>query len=159
MNITVLAVGHIKERYWEEAIAEYSKRISRYASFRIIEVNDEKTPEKYSDAELDMILKREAERLLAHIRPCTYLITLEINGKQMDSVSFSEYIDKLEVNGVSDITFVIGGSLGLHHSIIERSRSHLSFSKMTFPHQMMRVVLLEQIYRSIKISRNEPYHK
>ena len=126
---------------------------------RIVEVIDEKTPDRCSDNERDMIICKEAERLSKHIRKGTYLISLEIDGRQMDSVSLSGYIDDLQVHGISDITFVIGGSLGLHRSITEISDMHLSFSKMTFPHQMMRVILLEQIYRSFRISRGEPYHK
>lgn len=159
MNINLLTVGHIKEKYWREAIDEYSKRIGRYCNLKISEADDEKTPDKCSENERDKIIETEAKRLKKHIKNGTYLITLEIDGKQMDSVSFSRYIDDLQVRGVSDITFVIGGSLGLHHSITDNADLHLSFSKMTFPHQMMRVVLLEQIYRSFRISRGEPYHK
>ena len=159
MNITVLAVGRIKEKYWRDAIMEYSKRLSRYASLKIIEADDEMTPDKCSDAEKEQILLKEAERLLKYIKPGTHIITLEINGIQTDSVSFAQYIKKCQVRGISDITFVIGGSLGLHHSITDMSDMHLSFSEMTFPHQMMRVILLEQVYRSFRIIRNEPYHK
>ena len=159
MNITILSVGHVKEQYWRDAVSEYSKRISRYASLKIVEVIDEKTPDRCSDNERDVIICKEAERLSKQIRKGTYLISLEIDGRQMDSVSLSGFIDDLQVHGISDITFVIGGSLGLHRSITEISDMHLSFSKMTFPHQMMRVILLEQIYRSFRISRGEPYHK
>ncbi len=124
-----------------------------------MEVDDEKTPDKCSEAEEDAILRKEAERLLKHMKKDTHLITLEIKGKQNDSVSFAHYMEKCQVNGISDITFVIGGSLGLHRMITEKSCLHMSFSEMTFPHQMMRVVLLEQIYRCYRIINNEPYHK
>jgi 23S rRNA (pseudouridine1915-N3)-methyltransferase len=158
LKITVLTVGHLKERYWRDAVSEYSKRLGRYVGLDTVEVDDEKTPDKYS-ADTETVLKREAERLEHHIRKGTYLITLEIKGKQTDSVSFADHIQKCQTNGISDITFVIGGSLGLHKSITDRSDYHLSFSEMTFPHQLMRVILLEQIYRCYRIINNEPYHK
>ena len=159
MKITVLTVGKIKEKYLRDAIAEYSKRLSRYAKLEIIEVADEKTPDNASETVETNIKNKEAERLLKYIRDDAYLITLEIKGKQLTSEELAQKIDTLGVQGTSHIIFVIGGSLGLGEEVLKRSNYALSFSKMTFPHQMMRVVLLEQIYRAIKIMKNEPYHK
>lgn len=159
MNIDILCVGKIKEKYLSDAISEYSKRLSRYCTLKIIEVADEKTDENASETACDKVRSLEAERLKKYIKTGAYVITLEIDGKQLDSVSFSNCLSKLMVDGVSDIQFVIGGSIGLHNSISELAKMHLSFSKMTFPHQLMRVILLEQIYRAYRIKNNEPYHK
>ena len=159
MKITILTVGKIKEKYLRDAIAEYSKRLSRYAKLEIIEVADEKTPDNASETVETNIKNKEAERLLKYIRDDAYLITLEIKGKQLTSEELAQKIDTLGVQGTSHIIFVIGGSLGLGEEVLKRSNYALSFSKMTFPHQMMRVVLLEQIYRAIKIMKNEPNHK
>ena len=148
MKITILTVGKIKEKYLRDAIAEYSKRLSRYAKLEIIEVADEKTPDNASETVETNIKNKEAERLLKYIRDDAYLITLEIKGKQLTSEE-----------GTSHIIFVIGGSLGLGEEVLKRSNYALSFSKMTFPHQLMRVILLEQIYRSYRINCGEPYHK
>ena len=159
MKITILTVGKIKEKYLRDAIAEYSKRLSRYAKLEIIEVADEKTPDSASETVETNIKNKEAERLLKYIRDDAYLITLEIKGKQLTSEELAQKIDTLGVQGTSHIIFVIGGSLGLGEEVLKRSNYALSFSKMTFPHQLMRVILLEQIYRGFKINSNEPYHK
>ena len=159
MKITILTVGKIKEKYLRDAIAEYSKRLSRYAKLEIIEVADEKTPDNASETVETNIKNKEAERLLKYIRDDAYLITLEIKGKQLTSEELAQKIDTLGVQGTSHIIFVIGGSLGLGEEVLKRSNYALSFSKMTFPHQLMRVILLEQIYRSYPINCGEPYHK
>ncbi len=159
MKITVLCVGKIKESYFTGAIKEYEKRLSRYCKLDIIEVADEKTPDGASETEEAKIKEKEGERLKKYLPEDAYVIVLAINGKQLDSVELSQKIDTLGINGTSHIVFVIGGSLGLDVSIIKRADYLLSFSKMTFPHQLMRVVLLEQIYRSYRIIKGEPYHK
>ena len=159
MKITVLTVGKIKEKYLRDAIAEYTKRLSRYRKLEIIEVADEKTPDNASENAEEMIRQKEAERLLKYIREDAYLITLEIGGKQLTSEEFSEKIEKLGIQGNSHIIFVIGGSIGIGKAVLEKSDYALSFSKMTFPHQLMRVILLEQIYRGYRIMSGEPYHK
>ena len=159
MKITVLTVGKIKEKYLRDAIAEYTKRLSRYCKLETIEVADEKTPDTASENAEEMIRQKEAERLLKYIREDAYLITLEIGGKQLTSEEFSEKIEKLGIQGTSHIIFVIGGSIGIGKAVLKKSDYALSFSKMTFPHQLMRVILLEQIYRGYRIMSGEPYHK
>ena len=159
MNITILCVGQIKEKYFRDAIAEYQKRLSRYCKLQMIEVADEKTKENASEAENDLIRKKEGERLLKHIKDSDYCITLEIDGQMLTSEGLSKEIDRLGLAGKSSLVFVIGGSIGLDTAVLKRSDYALSFSKMTFPHQLMRVILLEQIYRSYRIMRGEPYHK
>ncbi|WP_027438048.1 23S rRNA (pseudouridine(1915)-N(3))-methyltransferase RlmH [Lachnospira multipara] len=159
MKITICCVGKIKEKFYTQAIDEYSKRLSRYCNLKIVEVADEKTVENASDALNEQIKKKEGQRLLSNIKDDSYVIILAIEGKMLDSVELSQKIDSLGLSGKSDITFVIGGSLGLSKEVYDRADYKLSFSKMTFPHQLMRVVLLEQIYRSFRIMKNEPYHK
>ena len=159
MKISVVAVGKCKEKYWNEAIAEYTKRLRRYAPLEIIEVPDEKTPDGASEAEERQIKAREGERILKKLRDDAYVIALAIEGESPDSVALSRELDRLAVSGVTHLQFVIGGSLGLSSEVLRRADRKLSFSAMTFPHQLMRVILLEQIYRSFRISRNEPYHK
>lgn len=159
MNITLITVGKIKEKYYRDAIAEYQKRLSRYCKLEIVEVADEKTPDKASEALEDQIKQKEAERILKYIREDTYCVALAIEGKKLDSVKFADTLEKLGVSGESNIAFVIGGSLGLHESVLKRANYKLSFSDMTFPHQLMRVILLEQIYRCYRIINKEPYHK
>ena len=159
MKITIICVGKIKEKFYTEAVREYSKRLSRYCTLSITEVADEKTPDNASENAEEMIRQKEAERLLKYIREDAYLITLEIGGKQLTSEEFSEKIEKLGIQGTSHIIFVIGGSIGIGKAVLEKSDYALSFSKMTFPHQLMRVILLEQIYRAYKINAGEPYHK
>ena len=159
MQITLLTVGKIKEKYFKEAIEEYSKRLSRYCRLNIIEVEDEKTPDGASDKFCNQIMSREGERLTNHIPEGAYVIALAIEGKKYDSVDFSEKINSLAVNGKSNIVFIIGGSLGIASEIKKRADELISFSDMTFPHQLMRVILLEQVYRAYRIMNNEPYHK
>ena len=159
MKITLITVGKIKEKYLKDAIAEYSKRLSRYCKLEIVEVADEKTPDNASDTVEDAIRDKEGERILKYIKEDAYVITLEIAGKMLTSEEMAEKIDKLGVQGTSHIIFIIGGSIGLGREILKRSDYALSFSKMTFPHQLMRVILLEQIYRSYRIINHEPYQK
>ena len=159
MKITVIAVGKIKEKYLKDALVEYSKRLSRYCKLEIIEVADEKTPDQASEAAEDLIRAKEGERILKHIRDDMFVITLEIGGKMLTSEEFADKIETLGVQGKSSIAFVIGGSIGLGKEVLKRSDFALSFSKMTFPHQLMRVVLLEQVYRGYRIMNGEPYHK
>ena len=159
MRITILTVGKIKEKYLKDAIAEYSKRLSKYCKLEVIEVADEKTPENASENVENAIRAKEAERLMKYIKEDAFVITLEIAGKLLSSEELADKIDTLGIQGKSHIIFVIGGSIGLGAEILKRSDFALSFSKMTFPHQLMRVILLEQIYRSYRIISGEPYHK
>lgn len=159
MKITIVCVGKIKEKFYRDALAEYTKRLSRYCSLTITEVADEKTKEQASETECAIIKDREGERILKSIRDDGYVIALAIDGKTLDSVGLSEKIDKLGLSGKSNVYFVIGGSLGLSDAVMKRADYKLSFSRMTFPHQLMRVILLEQIYRSYRIINHEPYHK
>ncbi len=159
MKITIITVGKIKEKYLRDAIAEYSKRLSRYCKLEIIEVADEKTPDQASETLEEQIRSKEGERILKYIRDDMYVITLEIGGKMLSSEEFAKKIETLGVQGQSSIAFVIGGSIGLGKEVLKRSDYALSFSKMTFPHQLMRVILLEQVYRGYRIMNGEPYHK
>ena len=159
MNVKILCVGKIKEKFYRDAISEYSKRLSKYCTLEVVEVADEKTSENSSEVEIALIKDKEGERILKHIKDKDFVIALAILGKQMDSVAFSKYIENLTITGNSSIVFVIGGSLGLSDSVLSRSNFKISFSEMTFPHQLMRVILLEQIYRGMRIMNNEPYHK
>ena len=159
MKITLLTVGKIKEKFYQDAISEYSKRLSRYCKLNIIEVPDEKTPDKASETVEEQIKEKEGQRILSKLSDDAYTIVLAIDGKSLDSVELAEKIQTLGVNGTSHIQFIIGGSLGLHDSVLKRADFKLSFSRMTFPHQLMRVILLEQIYRSYRIISGEPYHK
>ena len=159
MKITVITVGKIKEKYLKDAIDEYSKRLSKYCKLEIVEVADEKTPDHASQVAENAIRTKEAERILKYIKDDAYVITLEINGKQLTSEELADKVDNLGIQGVSHIVFIIGGSIGLGQEVLQKSDFALSFSKMTFPHQLMRVILLEQIYRSYRIINGEPYHK
>lgn len=159
MNITFVAVGKIKEKFFRDAVAEYQKRLSKYCRLDIIEVADEKTPDKASDLLEDQIKQKEAERIIKHIKENAYCIALTINGRKRDSVNLAKHLEQLGLGGKSSLVFVIGGSLGLHESVIMRADEQLSFSDMTFPHQLMRVILAEQIYRCFRIINGEPYHK
>lgn len=159
MKITLVTVGKIKEKFFEDAIKEYSKRLSRYCKLEILQVADEKTPEGASEAVELQIKEKEGQRILSLIRDDAYVIALAIEGKMLDSEELAERIEKLGVSGISQIVFVIGGSLGLSAQVMKRADYALSFSRMTFPHQLMRVVLLEQVYRSYRIISGEPYHK
>ena len=159
MNINILCVGKIKEKFYTEAIAEYKKRLSKYCKLSILEVADEKTEQNMSSAAIDVILKKEADRLKDKLKDKDYIVALDIQGDKYDSLGFSRVIDDNMLHGTGDMTFIIGGSMGLHDSVLDMAHMRLSFSDMTFPHQLMRVILLEQIYRAYKIIRNEPYHK
>ena len=159
MRITLITVGKIKEKYLKDAIKEYEKRLSRYCKLEIIEVADEKTPDNASEVVEDAIRTKEGERILKYVKDDAFVITLEINGEQLTSEQLAKKIDTLGVQGQSHLTFIIGGSIGLGKNVLSKSNYALSFSKMTFPHQLMRVILLEQIYRSYRINSNEPYHK
>ena len=159
MKITIIAVGKIKEKFYRDAIAEYAKRLSKYCKLEVIEVSDEKTPDKCSETEEQMILAKEADKILKNIRQDMFVYALAIQGKKLDSVAFAEEINGLALSGKSSIAFIIGGSLGLHFSVLKRADRQLSFSDMTFPHQLMRVILSEQIYRAYRIIAKEPYHK
>ncbi len=159
MRITCITVGKIKERYFTMAVEEYAKRLSRYCKLEIIELADEKTPDHASELMEEQIKQKEGERILRAVKEDSYVIALAIEGKQLDSVELSEKLSKLSVDGSSHITFIIGGSLGLSGEGLARADYKLSFSKMTFPHQLMRVILLEQIYRSYRIQTGAPYHK
>ena len=159
MKITVVAVGKIKERFFEDAVREYEKRLGRYCKLEIIQVADERTPDGAGEALERQIKEKEGERILAHIRNGAYVIALAIEGKMLDSEELAQKLGQLGVGGVSQVVFVIGGSLGLSGAVLERADYRLSFSKMTFPHQMMRVILLEQVYRGFRILNHQPYHK
>ncbi|WP_217587449.1 23S rRNA (pseudouridine(1915)-N(3))-methyltransferase RlmH [Lentibacillus saliphilus] len=159
MKIQLITVGKLKEKYLKQGIQEYMKRLSTYAKVDIIEVPDEKAPENLSDAQATAIKDKEGTRIMGHIQPDTYVITLEIKGAMPTSEQLAQKLDTLATYGKSKIAFVIGGSLGLSEAIQQRSDYALSFSKMTFPHQLMRLVLLEQVYRAFRINRGEPYHK
>lgn len=159
MQVTILCVGKIKEAFYRDALAEYAKRLSRYCKFNVIEVSDEMTPDNASDALTEAILKKEADKLLAKLSEGAYVFSLEIKGKKYTSEGLAEKIENITVGGKSHIVFVIGGSLGLHPIVSMRADEHISFSDMTFPHQLMRVILAEQIYRSYRINNGEPYHK
>ena len=159
MKITILAVGKLKQKYWKQAIAEYEKRLGAYSKIEMIEVPDEKAPETMSDKEIEQVKEKEGQRLLAKIKPRATVITLEIQGKMLSSEGLAKELQQRMTQGQSDFVFVIGGSNGLHQDVLNRSNYALSFSKMTFPHQMMRVVLIEQVYRAFKIMRGEAYHK
>lgn len=159
MNITVISVGKLKEKYLKMGIDEYTKRLASYAKIELIEVPDEKAPENLSDAEMKIVKKKEGERILSKISDGTYVCALAIDGKMKSSEELAAGLEKLMTYGTSKIAFVIGGSLGLHSDVLKRADEKLSFGRMTLPHQLMRLVLLEQIYRSFRIMKNEPYHK
>lgn len=159
MKITVIAVGKIKEKFYRDAVEEYRKRLGRYCKPEIIQVEDEKTPDQAGSAAEQLILRKEAERILKHVREDACVVTLEIQGKEYDSMQFAAMLEKLATQGISHIQFIIGGSLGLHETVCKKADHAVSFSKMTFPHQLMRVILLEQIYRGYRIINGEPYHK
>lgn len=159
MKISIVCVGKIKENFYRDAIGEYAKRLSKYCKLEIIEVADEKTPENASPAEEEQIKAKEAQRLLSKIKDDAYVCSLEIPGKKYTSEGFAGLLEHAAISGKSHIAFVIGGSLGLHSSVSKRSNQAISFSDMTFPHQLMRVILCEQVYRAYRIISGEPYHK
>lgn len=159
MNISIVTVGKLKEKYLKQGIEEYLKRLGAYAKVDVVEVADEKAPEELSETEMIQVKQKEGERILAKINPDAYVIALAINGKLKSSEELADSLDKLATYGKSKVAFVIGGSLGLSDEVLKRSDEQLSFSKMTFPHQLMRLILVEQIYRAFRINRGEPYHK
>jgi 23S rRNA (pseudouridine1915-N3)-methyltransferase len=159
VNISIITVGKLKEKYLKQGIEEYLKRLTTYAKVEMIEVADEKAPEELSGLEMVQVKQKEGERILTKISQDTYVIALAIQGKLGSSEELADSLDKLATYGKSKIAFVIGGSLGLSEDVIKRSNEQLSFSRMTFPHQLMRLILVEQIYRAFRINRNEPYHK
>lgn len=159
MNISIITVGKLKEKYLKQGIAEYTKRLSAYAKIEIIELPDEKAPENLSETDMQIVKQKEGERILAKISTDTHVIALAIDGSMKSSEQLADGLDKLATYGKSKIAFVIGGSLGLSDEVMKRSNETLSFSKMTFPHQLMRLILVEQIYRAFRINRGEPYHK
>lgn len=159
MRINIVCVGKIKEKYLKLGIDEFKKRLSKYCKLEIIELEDEKAPENLSDKEMLMIKEKEGNKILSKIKDNSYVIALAIDGKNLSSEELAETINKLGVRGISNITFVIGGSLGLSDEVLSRADYKLSFSKMTFPHQLMRLILLEQVYRAYRINNGEPYHK
>lgn len=159
MNISIITVGKLKEKYLKQGIAEYTKRLSAYAKIEEIELPDEKAPENLSENDMLIVKQKEGERILSKISPDTYVIALAIEGTMKTSEKLAADLDKLATYGKSKVAFVIGGSLGLSQDVMKRADEALSFSKMTFPHQLMKLILLEQIYRAFRINRNEPYHK
>ncbi|WP_208560497.1 23S rRNA (pseudouridine(1915)-N(3))-methyltransferase RlmH [Marinilactibacillus kalidii] len=159
MDITIISVGKLKEKYLIEGIKEYTKRLGAYSKFKIIEVADEKAPEDLSDAEMVQVKDKEGERILAKIPNQAYVYSLAIKSRERTSEIFAKEIEQLMLHGNSSIVFVIGGSLGLSDDVINRSDETISFGKMTYPHQLMRLILTEQIYRAFRIMRGEPYHK
>lgn len=159
VKITVISVGKLKEKYLKDAIAEYAKRLSKYCRLEILEVADEKTLDSAGSAAWETVRMKEGERILKYVRDDAYVITLEIDGIQLSSEKLAEKIEGLGLQGKSHIIFIIGGSVGLGEEVRRKADYALSFSKMTFPHQLMRVILLEQIYRSFRIIHGEPYHK
>ncbi|MDI6522824.1 23S rRNA (pseudouridine(1915)-N(3))-methyltransferase RlmH [Leuconostoc suionicum] len=159
MNIKLITVGKLKEKYLKEGIAEYTKRLSRFCKFQVVELIDEKTPENASEAQNNQIMAKEGEGIQAKIGSRDYVIVLAIEGKQFPSEEFSQKLEAVAVNGYSDITFIIGGSLGLSKEIKQRANLKMSFGLLTLPHQLMRLVLIEQIYRAFMIQQGSPYHK
>ena len=158
LHINVICVGKIKESFFRDAILEYSKRLSRFCNLAITELQDEKIPEKASEKIEQEIKEKEGQNIISHIKKDSYVIALDLTGKELDSVALSQKIENLSISN-SSITFIIGGSLGLSKQVLNSCNEKLCFSKMTFPHQLMRVILLEQIYRAYRIMKNEPYHK
>ena len=159
MNIKIIGVGKLKEKYLVQAMQEYLKRLQVYAKVEVIELADEKAPENLSETQMMQIKDKEGERILAKIKDQEYVIALAIEGKNPSSEAFAQKIENLGIQGKSQLVFVIGGSLGLSPSVMQRSNAQISFGKMTFPHQLFRLILLEQIYRAYKINNNESYHK
>ena len=159
MNIKIISVGKLKEKYLIQGIQEYVKRLGAYAKMDLIEVADEKATENLSEAEMRLVKEKEGERILTKIKEQEYVFALAINGKNPSSEEFAKTINQLGIQGKSQLVFVIGGSLGLSDTVLKRSNAQISFGKMTYPHQLMRLILVEQIYRAFKIMKNETYHK
>ena len=159
MKIQVICIGKLKEKYWTDAVNEYSKRLSRFCDLEITELKETKLPDKASEAQEQAVIEDEGKTILKHVKDGSYVISLEILGKNLTSVELAEKMEELPLMGKSHVTFIIGGSLGLSKDVSKRADFKLSFSKMTFPHQMMRVIRVEQVYRAFKINKNEAYHK
>lgn len=159
MKIQIICIGKLKEKYWTDAVSEYSKRLSRFCDLEITELKEAKLPDKASEAQEQAVIEEEGKNILKHVKDGSYVISLEILGKNLTSVELADKMEELPLMGKSHVTFIIGGSLGLSRDVSKRADFKLSFSKMTFPHQMMRVILLEQVYRAFKINKNEAYHK
>ncbi|MEW8974202.1 MAG: 23S rRNA (pseudouridine(1915)-N(3))-methyltransferase RlmH [Tissierellaceae bacterium] len=159
MNINIIAVGKVKEKYIRDGIKEFEKRLSRYCNLKIIEIDDERAPENLSQRDMELVKDKEGRRILSKIPQNTHIISLEIEGRKISSEELSKKMEDLMINGINDITFIIGGSLGLSSEVRNSANFKLSFSNMTFPHQLMRLILLEQIYRGFRIMKGEPYHK
>ena len=159
MKIQIICIGKLKEKYWTDAVSEYSKRLSRFCDLEITELKESKLPDKASEAQEQAVIEEEGKNILKHVKDGSYVISLEILGKNLTSVELAEKMEELPLMGKSHVTFIIGGSLGLSRDVSKRADFKLSFSKMTFPHQMMRVILLEQDYRAFKINKNEAYQK
>lgn len=159
MNINIIAVGKIKEKYTRDGIREFQKRLSRYCNLKIIEIDDEKAPENLSERDMELVKDKEGKKILSKIPQNSHIISLEIEGRQLSSEELSKKMEDLMIDGINDITFIVGGSLGLSSEVRNRANFKLSFSNMTFPHQLMRLILLEQIYRGFRIMKGEPYHK
>ncbi|WP_156096334.1 23S rRNA (pseudouridine(1915)-N(3))-methyltransferase RlmH, partial [Tetragenococcus muriaticus] len=155
----IISVGKLKEKYLIQGIQEYIRRLQGYTKIQLVEVADEKAPENLSETEIALVKEKEGKRILAKVRDTEFLFALAIEGKNLSSEAFAKQIDQLTTQGKSDLTFVIGGSLGLSAEVLQRSNAQLSFGNMTYPHQLMRLILVEQIYRSFRINRGEAYHK
>ncbi|MGX6971132.1 23S rRNA (pseudouridine(1915)-N(3))-methyltransferase RlmH [Vagococcus bubulae] len=159
MKIKIITVGKLKEKYLKQGIEEYSKRLSRYCKLEMIEVPDEKAPETLSQIEMEQVKEKEGQRILSKVSDQDYVVALAIEGKQLSSEEFASELDKLTTRGRSQFVFIIGGSLGLSTDVLKRSDEKLSFGRLTYPHQLMKLVLTEQIYRTFRINNGEPYHK
>ncbi|WP_444685468.1 23S rRNA (pseudouridine(1915)-N(3))-methyltransferase RlmH [Alkalicoccus luteus] len=159
MQITIISVGKLKEKYLKQGIAEFEKRLSAYCKLQLVEVSDEQAPETMSEKEIEQVKEKEGERILQKIKPGQYVYALDLGGNQRTSEAFADELDKLSIHGKSQIAFVIGGSNGLSESVLKRADASISFSKMTFPHQLMKLILIEQVYRAFRIMKGDPYHK
>lgn len=159
LHINIICVGKLKEKYLQDALSEYSKRLSKYCNLNIIELPDEKLPNNLNDSLINQIKQKESNNMLSHIEKGSYVLALDLKGKQFSSEEFSKKITDISLNSFSSITFIIGGTLGLYENVLKNSNELICFSKMTFPHQLIRIFLLEQIFRAFKISNNETYHR
>ena len=159
LHINIIWVGKLKEKYLQDALSEYSKRLSKYCNLNIIELPDEKLPNNLNDSLINQIKQKESNNILSHIEKGSYVLALDLKGKQFSSEEFSKKITDISLNSFSSITFIIGGTLGLYENVLKNSNELICFSKMTFPHQLIRIFLLEQIFRAFKISNNETYHR
>ena len=159
LHINIICVGKLKEKYLQDALSEYSKRLSKYCNLNIIELPDEKLPNNLNDSLINQIKQKESNNILSHIEKGSYVLALDLKGKQFSSEEFSKKITDISLNSFSSITFIIGGTLGLYENVLKNSNQLICFSKMTFPHQLIRIFLLEQIFRAFKISNNETYHR